>query len=75
MQTVKKSTTKKAKVNGIHKKTYTHAEVLAASTDYFNGDGLAANVWLNKYALKDTKGNLYELTPDDMHRRLSLIHI
>ena len=71
MQTVKKSTTKKAKVNGIHKKTYTHAEVLAASTKYFKGDGLAANVWLNKYALKDTQGNIYELTPADMHRRIA----
>ena len=53
------------------RKTYTHAEVLAASTNYFKGDDLAASVWLNKYALKDTHGNLYELTPDDMHRRIA----
>lgn len=50
---------------------YTHEEVLAASTVYFKGDALAANVWMNKYALKDSQGNLYELTPDDMHRRLA----
>jgi len=38
---------------------------------YFQGDELAANVWLSKYALRDTSGNVYETTPDDMHRRLS----
>ena len=38
---------------------------------YFNGDELAADVWINKYALKDSKGNIYELTPNDMHRRLA----
>ena len=38
---------------------------------YFKGDELAADVWINKYALKDSKGNIYELTPNDMHRRLS----
>ncbi len=52
-------------------KQYTHEEVLEAATDYFNGDALAANVWMNKYALKDSAGNLYELTPEDMHRRLA----
>jgi len=52
-------------------KTYTHEEVLKASTIYFNGDTLAANVWMNKYSLKDSAGNLFELTPDDMHRRLA----
>lgn len=53
-------------------KKYTHQEVLKASTEYFNGDDLAANVWMNKYALKDSDGNLYELTPDDMHRRIAV---
>ena len=52
-------------------KEYNHDEVIAASTEYFGGDSLAANVWTNKYALKDSKGNLYELTPDDMHRRIA----
>jgi len=42
-----------------------------ASTEYFNGDELAASVFLNKYALKDSDGNLYERTPEDMHRRLA----
>ncbi|HKK77427.1 MAG TPA: adenosylcobalamin-dependent ribonucleoside-diphosphate reductase [Saprospiraceae bacterium] len=51
--------------------TYSHQEVLKAATEYFKGDELAANVWLNKYALKDSFGNLYERTPDDMHRRIA----
>lgn len=51
--------------------TYYHEEVLKAATEYFKGDELAANVWLNKYALKDSFGNLYERTPDDMHRRIA----
>ncbi|MBK7213957.1 MAG: adenosylcobalamin-dependent ribonucleoside-diphosphate reductase [Bacteroidales bacterium] len=52
-------------------KAYSHEEVLAAATEYFKGDTLAASVWMNKYALKDSDGNVYELTPDDMHRRLA----
>ena len=50
---------------------YSHDEVQAAATEYFKGDTLAANVWMNKYALKDSDGNIYERTPDDMHRRLA----
>ncbi len=52
-------------------KIYNHTEVLEAATRYFSGDSLAANVWMNKYALKDSDGSLFELTPDDMHRRLA----
>lgn len=52
-------------------RTYSHEEALKASIAYFNGDDLAASVWLNKYALKDSQGNLYESTPDDMHRRIA----
>ena len=52
-------------------KAYNHDEVLKAATVYFEGDKLAASVWMNKYALKDSDGNIYELTPDDMHRRLA----
>ncbi|MFK7934870.1 MAG: adenosylcobalamin-dependent ribonucleoside-diphosphate reductase [Saprospiraceae bacterium] len=52
-------------------KTYTFEEALAASTKYFNGDELAANVWINKYALKHSFGNIYEQTPDDMHVRIA----
>lgn len=51
--------------------TYTFAEVIEKSTAYFKGDSLAANVWASKYALKNSEGALYELTPDDMHRRIA----
>jgi len=50
---------------------YTYNQVLPKALEYFKGDELAANVWINKYALKDSKGNIYERTPDDMHRRLA----
>lgn len=53
------------------KKTYSQEDAFQASLKYFKGDDLAARVWVNKYALKDSYGNLYELTPDDMHRRLA----
>ncbi len=53
------------------KAVYSHDEVLNASIEYFKGDELAARVWANKYALKDSYGNLYEKSPDDMHRRLA----
>lgn len=52
-------------------KTYTYEEAFEATLKYFNGDELAARVWASKYALKDSYGNLYELTPDDMHRRIA----
>lgn len=52
-------------------KKYTHEEVLVSATEYFKGDVLAANVWMNKYALKNSAGEIFELTPDDMHRRLA----
>jgi len=50
---------------------YDYDKALKAATDYFDGDSLAASVWVNKYALKDSEGSLYEVTPDDMHRRLA----
>jgi len=53
------------------KKVYTHDEAYDSSLEYFQGDELAARVWLNKYALKDADGNIYELNPDDMHWRLA----
>lgn len=53
------------------KTTYTQDEAIEASLKYFGGDDLAARVWVNKYALKDSHGNLYEKTPDDMHRRIA----
>lgn len=51
--------------------TYTFEEAFEASKEYFNGDELAARVWANKYALKDSFGHLYEKTPDDMHHRIA----
>ena len=53
------------------KKTYLYDEVFVRSLIYFHGDELAAKVWATKYALKDSFGNFYELTPDDMHHRLA----
>ena len=55
----------------MEKKTYTQKEAELASVEYFKGDELAARVWSTKYALKDSYGNLYEQTPDDMHHRLA----
>ncbi|MGM9860828.1 MAG: adenosylcobalamin-dependent ribonucleoside-diphosphate reductase [Muribaculaceae bacterium] len=55
----------------MEKKTYTFDEAYEASKEYFGGDELAARVWANKYALKDSFGNLYERTPDDMHHRIA----
>lgn len=52
-------------------KSYTNDEAYAASLRYFGGDDLAARVWVNKYALKDSAGNIYEKDPDDMHRRIA----
>jgi len=51
--------------------TYSPDEAFVASVKYFKGDDLAARVWVNKYALKDSYGNIFELTPDDLHHRLS----
>ncbi|MEG2341304.1 MAG: adenosylcobalamin-dependent ribonucleoside-diphosphate reductase [Odoribacter sp.] len=53
------------------KDTYTQDEAFQSSLNYFNGDELAARVWVNKYALKDSYGDIFEKNPDDMHRRLT----
>ena len=55
----------------MEQKTYTYDEAFEASLKYFGGDELAARVWVNKYALKDSYGNIYEQTPDDMHNRIA----
>src|SRR5690554_4685276 len=52
-------------------KNYSYEEVLASAREYFKGDELAATVWINKYALKDSAGNIYEKNPNDMHRRIA----
>ncbi len=53
------------------KNTYTFDEAYQESLKYFQGDELAAKVWVSKYALKDSAGDIYEKSPDDMHRRLA----
>lgn len=50
---------------------YTQDDAFNAALKYFKGDDLAARVWLNKYALKDSEGNIYELSPNDMHHRIA----
>ena len=55
----------------MEKAKYTFEEAYNASVKYFGGDELAARVWVSKYALKDSEGNIYELTPADMHHRLA----
>jgi len=61
----------KSKNRGHEKVVYSHDEAVQESIQYFKGDELAARVWANKYALKDSFGNLYEKSPDDMHHRLA----
>lgn len=53
------------------KRVYSYQEAYDATLAYFNGDELAARVWASKYALKDSFGNIFELTPDDMHHRIA----
>ena len=50
---------------------YNFEDAYEASVKYFKGDELAARVWATKYALKDSDGNYYELSPDDMHHRIA----
>lgn len=55
----------------MEKQTYTYDEAFTASLEYFKGDELAARVWVNKYAVKDSFGNIYEKSPEDMHWRIA----
>lgn len=55
----------------VETKTFTYDEAYEASLKYFDGDELAARVWVSKYALKDSDGTLFEKTPDDMHHRIA----
>ena len=55
----------------MEQKHYSYDEAFKASLDYFNGDELAARVWVNKYAVKDSFGNIYEKSPEDMHWRIA----
>lgn len=54
-----------------NQKVYSKEDVEKSTLDYFNGDKLACDVWIDKYCLKDSNGNLFELNPDNMHRRLA----
>ena len=53
------------------KQTYSFDEAFQASLAYFGGDELAARVWVNKYAMKDSFGNIYEKSPEQMHWRIA----
>jgi len=64
-------TKKIKKIKLINMNRYTREEVYNECIKYFNGDQLAADVWINKYALKDFEGNIYEKSPIDMHKRIS----
>jgi len=55
----------------VENKTYSYEEAFEASLQYFQGDELAARVWVNKYAVKDSFGNIYEKSPEDMHWRIA----
>ena len=55
----------------VEKQTYSYDEAYEATLKYFNGDELAARVWVNKYAVKDSFGHIYEKTPTDMHWRIA----
>jgi ribonucleoside-diphosphate reductase alpha chain len=55
----------------VEKKHYSYDDVFKTSLEYFNGDELAARVWINKYAVKDSFGNIYELSPEQMHWRIA----
>ena len=68
-QTTKKVEKQKETVE--ERKVYTQEEAYSSSLNYFKGDELAARVWVSKYALKDSYGNIFELNPDDMHHRLA----
>ena len=59
------------KTNNEQLATVKYEDAVAASKEYFAGDELAAQVWVSKYALKDSFGNIYETTPSDMHNRIA----
>ena len=55
----------------MEKKNYAYDEAFQASLEYFGGDELAARVWVNKYAMKDSLGHIFECSPTDMHHRIA----
>ncbi len=71
MSPTREPKTEKPTTKNSEQKIYSYNEATEATRDYFKGDTLAANVWVNKYAMKDSFGNIFEQTPDDMHWRLA----
>jgi len=63
--------TVKEKIDMKEKRSYDFKEAYEAALKYFKGDELAARVWVTKYALKDSYGNIYESSPEDMHWRIA----
>jgi len=59
------------KKGGLEEKAYDFKDIESNSLKYFKGDKLAADQWIRKYSLKDSNGNIYESSPDDMHHRLA----
>ena len=70
-ETEEKTIVKKGKKTDKGKQTYSYEEAYEEALVYFKGDELAAKVWVNKYALKDSFGKIYEKSPDDMHWRIA----
>lgn len=60
-----------AQIQEKYSRKYSSEEAFAEALNYFHGDDLAARVWLTKYALKDSEGNIYEKSPADMHKRIA----
>jgi len=71
MTTSKETEQEKYTEMDLEVKKYTPEEVLGKATEYFDGDEMVGNVWMNKYALRDEVGELLELTPNDMHQRIA----
>ncbi len=71
METLQMQHSTAATPSGEGLRTYSFKEAFKTAAAYFKGDELAANVWVNKYALKDTMGRIYEKSPDEMHRRIA----
>lgn len=61
----------KNKEKMLKEKIHSYEDVKKSCLEYFSGDELATDVWIKKYALKDSDGNLYELNPSDMHKRMA----
>ncbi len=68
---VEEMTVKQKTNSEVNQKTYSFDEAFQSALEYFKGDELAAKVWVNKYAIKDSYSKIYEKNPDDMHWRIA----